>query len=600
MRKFYSILAALFLTSALFAQIPQKMSYQAIIRDAASNLVANQGIGMRLTILDAMNPVFVETHSATTDVNGLVTVTVGAGTPVTGTLATVNWGSGVFTIKTETDISALGGTTYTVIGTSDVMSIPYALYVKTAADATFSGDYNDLLLNKPVMDGSETKVNAGTRMTVTGNGTVATPYVISATPLVGGFTHYLGEDVGDGIIFYIYTGSDGKERALVANYNETVAEMQNPVSTTYGDKMYDGFYNTFRYINSPARTYVESLGPEWYVPAIDELSYMWQNRFHLNQGLNDHGAGAAMLTVDARYVSSTEWPGGSGRVYSFDFLHANSDNSYSKANTGTIVRAIRTLYPKPTVTTDTPVHLTSTSCTSGGNVTSDGGSTVTAYGVCWNAAGAPSLSNSSTTDGSGTGTFTSTITGLTLGNLYFIRAYATNFEGTRYGDEETYVALGIGDSYQGGYVAYIFQSGDPGYVAGQVHGIIVAPNNLASAKYGCSGTQYAGTAGTALGTGLSNTVNQDTGCPTGGIAAELCNQLNLNTYGDWYLPSKDDLNKLYLARTLITGGFSSGIYWSSSSASTTNAWCQDFSDGTQYNNRDKSINTFFVRPIRYF
>lgn len=599
MRKKISFFAAVLISSVLFSQVPQKMSYQAIIRDASENLVANQGIGMRLTILDGLNPVYVETHSATTDVNGLVTVTVGLGTPVTGTLAGVNWSSGVFTIKTETDISALGGTTYTVIGTSDVLSVPYAMYVKTAADANFSGDYNDLI-NKPVMDGSETKVNAGTRMTVTGSGTVASPYVISATPLVGGFTHYLGEDVGDGIIFYIYTGSDGKERALVANYNEQVAEMQNPTSTTYGTSMYDGFYNTFRYTNSPARTYVESLGSDWYVPAIDELTYMWQNRFHLNKGLYDHGAGASLLNIEAKYTSSTEYAPATNRVYLFNFATANSDNSYSKSNAGMRVRAIRTLNPTPTVTTDTPTPLTSTSCTSGGNVISDGGSPVTARGVCWNAVGAPSLSNSFTVDGSGTGTFTSSITGLTLGNLYYIRAYATSSEGTRYGDEETYLALNIGDSYGGGYVAYIYQSGDPGYVAGQVHGIIVGTHDLSStAKWGCQGSIIPGADGTALGSGLNNTVDIVNGCATAGIAARLCENLTENGYGDWYLPSKDDLNKLYLVRAQIPGGFASGNYWSSSEVNANNSWSHNFSTGVQANNITKGTN-MNVRHIRYF
>jgi hypothetical protein len=597
MRKIYTILAALFMSSALFSQVPQKMSYQAIIRDAAGNLVANQGIGMRLTVLDALNPVFVETHSATTDVNGLVTVTVGAGTPVTGTLATINWGAGVFTIKTETDISALGGTTYTVIGTSDVMSIPYALYVKTAADATFSGDYNDLI-NKPVMDGSETKVNAGTRMTVTGTGTSGNPYVISATPLVGGFTHYLGEDVGDGIVFYIYTGSDGKERVLIANYNESAQLLQNPVTNTGGIRSYDGQYNTQLYPNSAARTYVESLGSDWYIPSIDELTYMWQNRFHLNYGLAAHGAGATLLTVDARYWSSTEFITSTDRAYNFNFLNGNTENSFSKANPGGyLIRAVRSLTPLASVTTDTPTPINSTSCTSGGNVTGDGGSPVTDRGVCWNALGAPSLLNSATHDGTGTGAFTSTITGLTLGQVYYIRAYATNSEGTRYGDEETYTSLSIGDAYQGGYVAYIYQSGDPGYIAGQVHGIIVFPTDLADSKWGCQGTPT-GDMLTGIGTGQANTLGIVNDCSTAGIAARICND-KLDWPGDWYLPSKDDLNKLYQARALITGGFASAIYWSSSETGNSTAWTQHLGTGVQANNLTKGTN-YKVRPIRYF
>ncbi len=91
----------------------------------------------------------------------------------------------------------------------------------------------------------------------------------------------------------------------------------------------------------------------------------------------------------------------------------------------------------PTVTTAAASNITSTSATTGGNVTSDGGATVTARGVCWSTSPNPTVSGSHTTDGSGTGTFTSRLAGLTPGT-YYVRAYATNSAGTGYGNQVTF------------------------------------------------------------------------------------------------------------------------------------------------------------------
>ncbi len=92
----------------------------------------------------------------------------------------------------------------------------------------------------------------------------------------------------------------------------------------------------------------------------------------------------------------------------------------------------------PALTTTAPSNITSTTASSGGNVTSDGGDPVTARGVCWSTSPSPTTSDGHTTDGSGTGGFTSNITGLTPGTPYHVRAYATNSVGTSYGDEQPF------------------------------------------------------------------------------------------------------------------------------------------------------------------
>ena len=97
-----------------------------------------------------------------------------------------------------------------------------------------------------------------------------------------------------------------------------------------------------------------------------------------------------------------------------------------------------TTHSQATLTTTAVSAITGSTAASGGNITSDGGETVTARGVCWNTAGSPTIADSKTTDGSGTGVFTSSLTGLTAGTLYHVRAYATNSVGTAYGNEQTF------------------------------------------------------------------------------------------------------------------------------------------------------------------
>ena len=127
--------AILFSLPSVFAQTPEKMSYQAVIRNAANTLVINQTIGMRVSVLQGSatgTEVYKEIYNPnpTTNSNGLITVEIGTGIPLTGTFASINWSNGIYFIKTETDPT--GGTNYSIVGTSQLMSVPYALYAKNS------------------------------------------------------------------------------------------------------------------------------------------------------------------------------------------------------------------------------------------------------------------------------------------------------------------------------------------------------------------------------------------------------------------------------------------------------------------------------------
>lgn len=132
----------------------------------------------------------------------------------------------------------------------------------------------------------------------------------------------------------------------------------------------------------------------------------------------------------------------------------------------------------------------------------------------------------------------------------------------------------------------------------EFHGLIAASSDQSTgAQWGCVGTYIFGADGTALGTGNQNTIDIMAGCATAGIAARICGNLVLNGYSDWYLPSVDELNKLYLNRGAI-GGFTVEFYWSSSEYTSSHAVAQYFANGgTIAYYKDFS---FHVRAIRTF
>ena len=132
MRRIYTFIAALLLSTASFAQTPEKMSYQAVVRDADGQLVSDAAVGMQISILQNMTtgtPVYVEIHNPTSNENGLVSIEIGMGT-TSDDFSTIDWSTGPYFIKTETDPT--GGSNYTISGTSQLMSVPFALHAKVA------------------------------------------------------------------------------------------------------------------------------------------------------------------------------------------------------------------------------------------------------------------------------------------------------------------------------------------------------------------------------------------------------------------------------------------------------------------------------------
>ena len=162
--------------------------------------------------------------------------------------------------------------------------------------------------------------------------------------------------------------------------------------------------------------------------------------------------------------------------------------------------------------------------------------------------------------------------------------------------------LSIGDSYEGGKIAYILQTGDPGYDANVPHGIIAATADYSVRIRWNNGSNITTVAtATALGTGLSNTNAIIAAQGAGSYAASVARNHNGGGYTDWHLPSKNELEKLIINKNAIGGFVTSGStawYYSSSESASDKAWLIYAVDGTWYANPKQE--TWNVRPIRFF
>jgi len=210
MRKLY-ILAALCLAFSmnLLAQAPQKVNYQAVVRNSTGNPVINQAVSLRFSILDG-SPVgtaqYVETQSTTTNGFGLANVQIGTGTPVTGTLSAVTWNSGSKYLKVDADIT--GGTTYTTLATIELISVPYALNAQTSNDNHWTLASGNITNNNAGNVGIGGTPNAAAQLDVSAsNKGILIPRVTQANrpaaPVAGLLIYQTDNTPG----FYYYTGA---------------------------------------------------------------------------------------------------------------------------------------------------------------------------------------------------------------------------------------------------------------------------------------------------------------------------------------------------------------------------------------------------------
>ncbi|KMQ69847.1 hypothetical protein ACM39_02055 [Chryseobacterium sp. FH2] len=193
MKKILLLMGILLGTITAFAQVPEKMSYQAIVRNTGGQILSNQSIGIRASILQgspAGAAVYSERLTGNTNLNGLITLELGTGTVLSGTFNTINWSTGNYYLKTETDPA--GGTNYTITGTSQLLSVPFAMYAKSAGGTggNFTIPYTNTVNNAGTLF---TLINDGDGTSVEGINNTTTSSIASVRGIVsstapGGFS----------------------------------------------------------------------------------------------------------------------------------------------------------------------------------------------------------------------------------------------------------------------------------------------------------------------------------------------------------------------------------------------------------------------------
>ena len=649
MKKILAIVAVLIMTVSVFAQSPEKMSYQAVVRDGSNALITSTTVGMQISILQTTatgTAVYVETQTATSNANGLVTLEIGVGTAVLGTFATIDWSAGPFFIKTETDPT--GGTNYTITGTSQLLSVPYSLHTKTAEN--FIGNISESQISDlgnyltSEIDSSITneiqdlQLDSVTDILTITNNPSATAIDLSYTRHIKVVTRTELDTLSPFVGYLVYNSTDdvtlmwnglnwiqlsdncfpqptnaiaGPDQFITSSSTATTLSGNTPTEGTGTWTIISGSGGSFVNANDPTTTFTGT--------SCTNYTLVWEI------------ATACSQTTDTLNISFNATPTNAT---------AGSDQIFTSSSTSTILNANS---PTTGIGTWTIISGSGGSFVNANDpTTSFTGTSCTSYSLVWEIATAcyqttdtvnisflespiianagsdiyspsstnvnlngnnPTPSSGVWTVVSGTGgsfsnsnNYNSTFTG-NNNETYILRWTTSNFCTSTYDDVKVYIGNVVGQYNYGGVIIYVDGSGNNGLVCD-------INDQSTSAQWGCYGTLIPGANGTAIGTGEQNMLDIVGNCSTTGIAADICYNYT-NVYNDWFLPSNNELNEIYLnlldinASIIINGGTPiNGTYWSSSQNNSTFAYMLNFSNGSLGSAR-KNL-THKVRAIRAF
>ena len=486
-----SLVAIATISLSVLGQAPEGFKYQAVVRDAGNLILNNQAVGMRLTVQQGSiggTAVYTETFATTTNAYGLVNLEIGTGT-TTDDFTTIDWSNGPYFMETAVDF--LGGMTWVVMGTSQLMSVPYALHANTAENVM-----NDLVDDAdadPTNEMNTGVVLNGTDLEVTdGNGTIVT----DLSSLQDGVTD---------------ADSDPNNEIQAVSFSNDTLYLSN------GGQVYLGAYSVDLVDDADA-------------DPTNELQD-WSNLPGIPPGLSDGTDDVDDADADPTNELQ-DWSNLPG--IPAGLADGTDDVDDADSDPANEIQAINR-----------------------------SGTTVT-------------LSN-------GGGTFQDSVGVYTAGS-------GIDITGNVISTSTIDCGLEVGDTYQGGIIFYLDASG--------CHGLISTQTDLSSGVQWYNGSHIDTRAyGSGLFEGKYNTkiINIEQGGITS--AAAICEAYTGGSFNDWYLPSIEELGRMYDLYQLGFGGFA-GVYWSSTEYDYNSAWELSFGFGSPgYSSKTGQNN---VRAVRAF
>lgn len=543
MKKIIIASVLFFIAAELFSQFPQKMTYQAVVRDPGSVLITDSPVGIQISILQGSSTgtvVYSEAQNQSTNTNGLLTIEIGGGTG----FDTITWANGPYYLKTEIDPS--GGTTYTVTSVSQLLSVPFALHAKTAENALTTE-------TDPVYSTSEA-VN------------------ITAADITN-LSNLSGTNTGDqNLAGYV----ENADLSTVVPANETDPVFSIHPSYGISSTNITNWNTAYSWGNHASIGYLTSItetDPVFSGHASFGISSTNITNWNTAYGWGNHVGLYRPVSYVPDWTEITSKPttiSGYG-ITDAVTLTGNQTIGGNKTFTGTISASNLTVtnVANPVNTQDAATK----------NYVDASVAPLVTNGV--------NLGDMQYWDGTDWQIVPAGTQGQFLTNCYGIPTWTTS------GDCPPF---SIGDTGPaGGLVFY-----DKGAYSAGWRYLEAAPlsTEWSVKQWGCSGTATGATA-TAIGTGEANTATIVSLCAETNRAAKLCSDLVYGMYDDWFLPSESELNLIYTnLYGAGLGGFSGASYWSSTESSALNARKQNFGNG--FVGTDAKTLIYYVRAIRAF
>ena len=370
-----------------YAQQPQGIRFEGLARDNSGNLLASQAVSVKLSILSgglSGEAVYVETHQLSTGSDGMFDLLIGTGSVESGSFQGINWGNGSYYLKVEMDPQ--GGSSFEFVGTSAFLPVPYALFAQNAGNG-FSGDYNDLS-NKPELFDGKFQSLQNLPNTIEGFGILDA--ITSSHPAYG------------------------------------IAEEQKlKWDSAFGWGGHNGMYKPIDY----TPTWDEISGKPAFAPIAFTGNYelltskpqpwdsTWASIKEKPEGTNNG---------DMLYWQNNAW----------QVLPIGDEGQFLVMGNGQPVWSNNSLIPE--IETVDVSGIGYSTASTGGLVIDTGASAILQKGVCWSTDHYPTITNSLTNNGAGTGSFTTQLANLLPSTTYYLRAYAINSIGASYGSEVSF------------------------------------------------------------------------------------------------------------------------------------------------------------------